>query len=174
MPGRLNLILGPMWSGKTSELLRRYNRYKIANKKCLLIKYSEDNRYDKHKVVTHDKISSDAINCSSLEKLDNIVINYDVICIDEIQFFNDAYIYCDKWANNNLIVEVCGLNGDFNRKPFKQISNLIPLVDNLIHLTAIDKRNGLDAPFTIRLIDSNKQKIIGGNEIYDVSCRENL
>ena len=77
-------------------------------------------------------------------------------------------------ANQNKIVEVAGLNGDFNQEPFEQISKLIPKVDSLIHLTAIDTKKGIDAPFTVRLIKSNKQKIIGGKEIYDVVCRENL
>lgn len=172
--GKINLIIGPMYSGKTSELIRRYKRYKIANKKCILVKFQEDNRYDLNKVITHDKIGFDAIKTSKLQDIQNLILAYDVICIDEVQFYPDSSNMCNMWANNGKIIEACGLNGDYNRKPFSQISNLIPLVDSLIHLTAIDKKNGLDAPFTIRLTNSNEQKLIGGSEIYEVVSRINL
>ena len=172
--GKLNLIIGPMYSGKTSELIRRYRRYNIGGKKCLLIKYFEDDRYNKNKVVTHDNLKCEAINTNELSQLDDQVKKYDVICIDEIQFYPDSAFFCDKWANQGLIIEACGLNGDFNRMPFEQISLLIPKVDNLLHLTAIDKQNGKEAPFTIRLTNDKQQKVIGGYDIYNVVSRENL
>ena len=61
------------------------------------MKYYEDNRYDKNKIVTHDNYSLDAINCNYLQDINDKINKFDVICIDEIQFFNDAYIYCNKW-----------------------------------------------------------------------------
>jgi len=170
--GKINLILGPMYSGKSSELLRRYRRYIIANKKCLLVKYSKDNRYSTNQIITHDAVSYTAYNCSELSEINNMQ-QYDVICIDEIQFFENAAIYCNKWASEGLIIETCGLNGDFNRKPFATISNLIPLVDNIMYISAIDKNSGNEAPFTVRLINSNEQILIGGKNIYDVMDRQN-
>ena len=169
--GRFNLILGPMYSGKTSELLRRLNRYKIAKKKCLLIKFDEDNRYDDEYVCTHDQVKHKAVKCNKLEKVNNIITNYDVICIDEVQFYSDSSIYCDKWANDGKIVEACGLNGDFNKKPFEQITKLIPQVDDLIFLKAVDKNTGQDAPFTFRLSNNKEQKVIGGLDIYSAVSR---
>ena len=163
-----------MYSGKTSELLRRYNRYKIANKKCLLVKYDEDNRYSKDQVTTHDNVSFDAIKTKRLVDIEDKIDDYEVICIDEIQFYEDAYIYCNKWANKGKIIETCGLNGDYKQEPFKQISKIIPQIDSLLHLKAVDKRNGKDAPFTIRLFKSDKQKLIGGLETYDVVSRNNI
>ena len=171
--GKVNLILGPMYSGKTSELLRRYRRYIIANKKCLLIKYSKDNRYSNNQVITHDDISYNAYNCSKLEEVNNIIDQYDVICVDEIQFFEDGHKYSDDWANSGKIVEVCGLNGDYNKQPFNTVSNIIPIVDDITYLTAVDKKSGNDAPFTARLISSNEQILIGGKNIYDVMDRNN-
>ena len=109
--GKLNLIIGPMYSGKTSELLSRYLRYKVAGKKCLLIKFKDDNRYDINKIVTHNLFQQDANSCSKLEEFNSLINDYDVILIDEIQFYPDAYIFCDKWANENKIVEASGLNG---------------------------------------------------------------
>ena len=64
--GSIHLILGPMYSGKTTELLRLYRRHQIANQKCVLVKFEEDKRYDKNKVVTHDQIQYDAIKTTFL------------------------------------------------------------------------------------------------------------
>ena len=160
-----------MYSGKSTMLLSRYRRYKLGNKKCILIKYANDNRYSESKVITHDNIGYDAIACEKLEEIDSNINKYDVICIDEIQFYSDAAFYCDKWANNGKIVEVCGLNGDYRRKPFEQISMLIPLVDSIIHLTAIDEENGMNAPFTKRITKEKTQYVIGGKEMYKASHR---
>ena len=170
----LNLIIGPMYSGKTSELLSRYLRYKVAGKKCLLIKFENDNRYDQNKIVTHNLFKQDALNCNKLETYDNDVKDYDVILIDEIQFFPDANIFCDKWANEGKIVEASGLNGDFQRKPFDQISLLIPKSDKISHLVAVDKKDGNNAPFTCRLSDESEQKLIGGDQIYEAMNRRNF
>lgn len=98
MNGNLNLIIGPMYSGKTSELLSRYLRYKVAGKNCLLIKYDNDKRYDSNKIVTHNLFKQDALNCNNLKEFDDKISSYDVILIDEIQFYPDANIFCDKWG----------------------------------------------------------------------------
>lgn len=171
--GKLNIIIGPMYSGKTSELLSRYCRYKVAGKKCLLVKFNKDDRYDKDKIVTHNLFSQDAISCTDLCEIDNLINDYDVILIDEVQFYSDSHIYCDKWAYQNKIVEASGLNGDYLRKPFEQISLLIPLSDKITHLTAVDKDDGNDAPFTARLSDKSEQTLIGGNETYKAVNRSN-
>ena len=97
--GKFELIIGCMFSGKTTELLRRYNRYKIGGKKCLLIKHSSDNRYSDSFISTHDKILKEALSISCLEKVDNLINNYDVIFIDEIQFFKDAIKFCKDWCD---------------------------------------------------------------------------
>ena len=94
--GQINLILGSMFSGKTSELVRRYNRHTIGGRKCLMIKFKRDTRYDDEAVVTHDKIKIKAFVCEYLYEADDEVVNYDVICIDELQFYKDAHIMCDK------------------------------------------------------------------------------
>ena len=73
--------------------------------------------------------------------------------------------------NNGLIVEACGLNGDFERKPFNQISLLIPLADKIEHITAIDETNGQDAPFTKRISEEKDQEVIGGKDKYRASSR---
>lgn len=162
-----------MFSGKTTELIRRYNRYKLAGKKCLMIKYIKDDRYNKLYVTTHDNNKIEAISCEFLKNIEHIIVNYEVLCIDEIQFYKDAHIYADKWANNQ-IVEVCGLNGDYKREAFEQISLIIPKVENITFLTAIDKVNGKYAPFTKRIVNNNNIELIGGKELYEACSRENF
>jgi thymidine kinase len=166
--GSLHLILGNMFSGKTSELMRRYRRYKISGKSCAMIKYKGDNRYDDDKVTTHDNIKVDAFVCTLLSEFNERAKNYDVICVDEVQFYKDAYIFCDKWANEGKIVEACGLSGTFNRTPFLVVSRLIPLAEDIIILDAICVNTGNKAPFTKLLIenDGDTVEIIGGAEKY--------
>ena len=170
--GRINLICGPMYSGKTSELYRRYKRYKLAGKKCILVKYENDKRYNDTKIVTHDNLEYEAINCLNLIEIEDYVLQYEVICIDEIQFYSDAAKCCDEWANKGHIIEVCGLNGDYNREPFEQISLLIPKLENITFLTAIDEKSGDEASFTKRIIKSNKKELIGGKETYIACSRD--
>ena len=171
----INLILGPMFSGKSTELIRRFNRYTIGGKKCLLVKYAEDTRYNNSCIVTHDKVMIKAHVCKYLIELEKIINDYDVICIDEIQFYQDAYIMCDYWANKGIIIEVCGLNGTFERKQFPIISRLIPLVENITYKTAICVETGCEAQFS-DLRDDIKRSVtnsvvIGGLDKYSAVDR---
>jgi len=174
MQGKLNLIIGPMFSGKSTLLLTRYRRYKIAGKSCLLIKYAKDDRYDTNEamIVTHDKLSYRAVATLRLSELDQYINNFDVICIDEIQFYPDASEYCDKWANRGKIVEACGLSGDYRRKPFEQISLLIPISDDVEHVKAVCKESGEDAPFSKRISLEEEQEVIGGEDKYMAVSRK--
>lgn len=180
--GTFNLILGSMWSGKTSELVRRYQRYSIVGKKCLMIKYKNDIRYNESMVVTHDKIKVEALACEYLYEADDIIKNFDIVCIDEVQFYKDAHIFIDKWANMGKIVEACGLTGTFNRTPFPIISKLVPLAENLTFLKAVCRETGNDAVFTHIHINpseyihvnasENELELIGGAEKYSAVDRQ--
>jgi thymidine kinase len=162
------LILGPMFSSKTTELIRQYNRNSIGNKKCIMIKYSGDDRYDNDNVITHDGIKVKAIKCKKLIDVDSIIYDFDVICIDEIQFYSDGDIYCDIWANLGKKVYACGLSGTYKRTEFPVISRLIPKVEKIKFVRAICKENGNEASFTkLDLLPNNDQiEIIGGPEKY--------
>ena len=161
MDGQIQLILGPMWAEKTSELIRRCRRYKHAGKKCVMIKYSEDTRYSENYIVTHDGNKYEAIPCKILEeiksKLD--ICMYDVIGIDEGQFYDDIVEFCEELANGGKIVIVAALDGTFERKPFKRILELVPLSEHVIKLSSVCMKCGKDASFTMK---NNKNK---GNEI---------
>lgn len=172
--GKFNLILGNMWSGKTSELIRRYNRHTIGGRNCLMIKYKNDIRYDDKMVVTHDGIKINAFVCDYLYKIDNLISEYDVICVDEVQFYKDAHIFIDKWANMGKIVEACGLNGNFHRQEFPIISKLIPIAENIVFLKAVCKETGKDCVYSNLniIVEGNETEIIGGSEKYNAVDRK--
>eukprot|EP00734_Pompholyxophrys_sp_LG126_P000096 Pompholyxophrys_sp_v1_NODE_5_length_12280_cov_3.373988.p10 type:complete len:189 gc:universal NODE_5_length_12280_cov_3.373988:1475-909(-) len=171
--GLIHLILGPMYSGKSSELIRRYRRYSIAGKKCLLVKHSHDIRYDKKMLCTHDSYKLDAHSCTKLSDLLVDPLDYDVVCIDEIQFYPDSIEFCEKMAESGLIVEASGLSGNFLREPFPNMSSLISKADHIEFLTSVCmtcKEEG--AAFTKRLSDETAEVVIGGKDKYVAVCRE--
>jgi thymidine kinase len=93
MSGRIEVIYGPMFSGKSSELIRQMKRFSFAKKKCLIVNYAHDNRYSLDATIsTHDKIQMQAKKCVTLSEIDNMYDDYDVIAIDEGQFFQDVIL----------------------------------------------------------------------------------
>lgn len=180
--GYLKIILGPMFSGKTTELIRIYNRYNACNIKICTINYKEDKRYHQFRMTTHDNKSIESINCFLLEELfeskdssSKININdYDVFLINEGQFFDDLYKYVDCLVNkHNKKVYVCGLDGDYKRKKFGHILDVIPLADDVIKIKGICQIcKKKDAIFTHRVSKEKKQKIIGGKDDYCTLCRK--
>jgi len=178
----IKLIIGPMFSGKTTELLRRLKRHKLSHKKVLIVKYSKDERYSKTEICTHDNIkhdkSYDVINTNDLNEvadyLQQQMEDYnpiDVIGIDEGQFFDDINIFCDLWTNyHNKKIIISALNGDYKRKMFNNLVTLIPICEDITKLTSIC-RCGQEASFTHRKIKGEEQEIIGGKDIYKPLCR---
>eukprot|EP01083_Nonionella_stella_P143407 445724_1 len=112
--GSIELILGPMFSGKTTELFRRIRRYTFANYKCAVVKYKNDQRYSSEKAATHDKVTLQAYSCLELSEVDDLVNDFDVIAIDEGQFFPDLVGFCEKFANLGKILIVGSLDGTFH------------------------------------------------------------
>lgn len=173
--GKINLVIGPMYAGKTTELQLRYKRNEIAGMKCVMIKFTIDTRYSKENVISHNNTEVKAISTDLLGKLDNIVQKYDCIYIDEIQFFKDGVIFCNKWANDGKTVECSGLNGDFKQQKFDVVADLLPLADDVIMLKA--KREGgkgIDASFSMKITKSKTLIEIGGIEKYKAVDREYL
>jgi thymidine kinase len=175
--GTLHLIIGPMFCGKTTELIRLKTRAEIAGKKCIMIKYSKDTRYDQNDSVqtitlsTHDQRKAEAFNSegNNLRKtIDfiNHIGQYDCIFIDEIQFYEDGAEVCDQLATRGFEVVACGLQSDHLRQPFGCIPNLVSCAEKITHLTAIDAKTGGEASFTARLTAEKEQEVIGGADKY--------
>lgn len=172
MHGELQIILGPMFSGKTTELFRRVKRYTIAEKRCLVIKYIRDTRYSVEEAATHDKQTYAAVSASKLWDQIHVLPDYDVIGIDEGQFFPDLVEFCEHAANEGKIVIVAALDGTFQRKPFGSVLQLIPLAENITKLTAVCMVCFQDAHFTKRLGCETEVEVIGGADKYIAVCRK--
>ena len=176
--GYLEIILGCMWSGKSTEIIRIAKRYKSINKNVLIIKNDKDNRYDfsDSYVVSHDQEKIQCINCDELLPIINkqLYNDADLIIIEEAQFFKDLYNFTLKSVDENkknLII--VGLDGDFQRKPFGDILNLIPISDKVSKFNAFCKlcNDGTPANFTKRCINNNTQELVGSDDIYMAVCR---
>lgn len=185
--GTVELILGPMFSGKSTELMRKIDRFIIAKNQCVIIKYEKDTRYS-DKFCTHDLQERDCIATETLENLffnDDIcekLYNVDVIGIDEGQFFGDHLrAFCQIMAAYGKKIIIAALDGTFERKPWDSISNIIPICDKIHKLTAICDC-GKEAPFTqlknkknyfkANKTENGEPELIGGSELYQAVCRD--
>lgn len=177
--GWIEVIFGPMFSGKTEELIRRLKRAEFAKQKIQAFKPSKDNRYSVQTVTSHNGISWDAI---AVEEPDDILISVlngtDVIAVDEAQFFNEKIVdICDELAREGKRVIVAGLDLDFRREPFGQVPLLIGRADEVQKLTAICVVCGGNAIFTQRLIEGEPAAIddpiilVGAKDFYEARCR---
>ena len=110
--GQIQVIFGPMFSGKTTELLRRIKRYQTAKYTCAVVKYENDTRYNKDNVSTHDKQTYKAMSTMNLNQVKEKVLNYEVIGVDEGQFFPDVVQFCEDMAKLKKIFIVAALDGD--------------------------------------------------------------
>ena len=170
---KLHLIIGPMFSGKTSELLRIAKRLESINLKVLLLNYNEDTRYSTTDMKTHD---NNGLPCKFISHFDNLdYINYDIICINEAQFFPRLIMFCNKVLNENKTLYVSGLDGDYKQEKFGEILDLIPLADTVTKLHAFCNicKDRTKAHFTKRLVTNKSQKLIG-TDIYIPVCRKHL
>tara|TARA_B100001142_G_scaffold10551_1_gene10139 strand:- start:2585 stop:3175 length:591 start_codon:yes stop_codon:yes gene_type:complete len=170
--GYLKVILGPMFSGKTTELIKIYNSHKACNIKVCAINHCSDTRYHDNKLSTHDRDMIDSINLNKLSLISPLLHMYDVFVINEGQFFDDLYDIVNILVNmHKKKVYVAGLDGDFKRRKFGQMLDIICLSDDVVKLKAICincKKN--DAIFTHRLSKEQKQILVGNNN-YAALCR---
>ena len=171
--GEIQVIYGPMFSGKSTELLRRIRRFRIRNDSCVLLK-TKDNRYvdDDDKVVTHDQFNFlEALSCDNLFEKFEEAKQFDVVGIDEGQFFKDIIQFCEDLANLGKIVIVACLDSDFRREPFGGICQLIAKAEKITKLSSICHYCKDDAAFSARITSETAIKVIGGRDKYRPVCR---
>ena len=170
----LELIIGPMFAGKSCELIRRIRILKVLNKKYIVVTPSIDNRYDNDMIVSHNFDKEPCIKLNNLQDIYSHDLNVDTIFIDEGQFFTDLLIVKNLVEKNNINVIVCGLVGDYNRNKFGQIVDLIPLCDNIITLKAMCLlcMDGTHGIFSHRKHKSPEQVLIGEKDSYISLCRK--
>lgn len=174
--GKITVIIGCMFSGKSTEIIRRYKRYISINKNVILINHKNDDRYGYNIVSSHDKIK---LKCIVLNNLMDIFktstyTESDIIIIEEAQFFPDLFKFVTHSADilkKNIIV--AGLDGDSKREPFGDILKLIPHAEEVVKLSALCKicNDGTVANFTKRIVENDSQCLIGGSDTYIPVCR---
>ncbi len=184
----ITTIIGPMFSGKTTELIRLIRREKLIKKnKCLVIKHVNDIRYDEkntnmfNHITTHDGESYDEcdfINLSNFTDdkiVDDIINKYNVVGIDEGFFFKDINFFCNKLADAGVSVIVSSIDSSYQQEIFSEVADLIAMSERIIKLSAIcmicEER---DASFTIRISDSKEKFLVGGKDLYRCVCRQCL
>ncbi|XP_024313576.1 thymidine kinase isoform X1 [Brachypodium distachyon] len=196
--GEIHVIVGPMFAGKTTALIRRVQAEAATgseptcchcpgqdekstvkkNWTVALIKSDKDNRYGLDSAVTHDGTK---MACWALPKLSSFqdklgteaYDKVDVIGIDEAQFFDDLYDFCCKAADHDgKIVVVAGLDGDYKRNKFGSVLDIIPLADSVTKLTARCELCGHRAFFTLRKTQETRTEFIGGADVYMPVCRQ--
>ena len=178
--GYLELIMGPMFSGKTSRLLDVHKQCVYCEIPVLVINYSGDTRYSKTMLSTHDDRT---IPCIFVEKLEDIeknsthrevLENASVILVNEGQFFVDLFEWSTRQVDNNKKkVYIAGLDGDFKRQIFGDMLKLVPYADKVMKLASICSRckNGRPGLSSHRITTAQQQKMIGVSE-YTPLCRK--
>ncbi len=177
--GRLEVICGSMFSGKTEELIRRVHRAQIARQKVQVFKPSLDDRYALERVTSHNGMGLDAIVVHGAEEILRLVEpDTDVVAIDEAQFFGwEIAEVCDTLANRGVRVIVAGLDMDFRGEPFGPMPVLMAQAEKVDKLQAICVVCGGEASRTQRLINGRPAAyddpviLVGAQEVYEARCR---
>lgn len=171
--GSVEVICGSMFSGKTEELLRRIKRARFANLKIAIYKPITDTRYDKKKVVSHDKNHINATPVKNSFDIIELINNVDVVAIDEAQFFTDDLIKtCNILANSGIRVIIAGLDMDFLGNPFGQMPKLLSIAEYVTKVHAICLDCGSIANYSFRISDNSKLVSLGKQKNYKPLCRK--
>jgi len=188
--GYLELIIGPMFSSKTTTLLETYKKCKFCNIPVSIINHTSDTRYHDTLISSHDKIMAPCLQANKLADVwtregwiesgnysdiyaNNLLRSAEVILINEGQFFSDLYEVVVDMLKHNKRIYICGLDGDFERKKFGSILDLIPLCDKVHKLTSLCSscKDGTPAIFSMRLTEEKEQTIVGSSNYIPV-CRK--
>jgi thymidine kinase len=177
--GKIEVITGCMFSGKSEELIRRLKRARIAKLQVQVFKPSIDTRYSNIEVVSHtgERIQAEAVS-NSMDILNGLSDNIDVVGVDEAQFYDMGIIdIVREMSRKGIRVIIAGLDMDFRGEPFGPMANLMAIADEVTKLHAICMVCGEEATMTQRLIDGKPAKytdpivLIGASESYEARCK---
>lgn len=178
--GSIEIIVGPMYAGKSEELIRRINRANIAELKVLAFKPKIDKRYSDDSIASHNGKQVPCIPVENTEEMMAIIQQetFDVLAIDEIQFFDEAVIeMCQDMADAGKRVICSGLDLDFRGEPFRVVPPLMAMAEHVVKLTAICMVCKNPATRTQRLVNGQPAKysdpiiLVGAKEAYEARCR---
>ncbi|WP_321438470.1 thymidine kinase [uncultured Bacteroides sp.] len=170
--GRIEVICGSMFSGKTEELIRRLKRAKFARQRVEIYKPAIDTRYSEEEVVSHD---SNSISSTPIESSASILLfssDIDVVGIDEAQFFDKGLVdVCNKMADSGIRVIIAGLDMDYKGIPFGPMPDLCAIADEVTKVHAICVKCGQLAYVSHRIVENEKRVLLGEKEEYEPLCR---
>lgn len=170
--GRIEVICGSMFSGKTEELIRRLNRARIAQQKVEIYKPLLDTRYSEEDVVSHDSNSVASTPVDSSQSILLMATEADVVGIDEAQFFDEGLVeVCNTLANRGKRIIIAGLDMDFKGVPFGPMPALCSIAEDVTKVHAICVRCGNLAHVSHRIVAGDKQVMLGELQEYEPLCR---
>lgn len=171
--GNIEVVCGPMFSGKTEELIRRLRLAKIAKQRVQIFKPILDDRYDMEHITSHlnQKFVCTPIR-EAKEILEKLQDQTRVVGIDEVQFFKEGLVeVCEKLANRRIRVIVAGLDQDYLGNPFGGMPQLMAIADEVLKLKAVCVVCGREASKSQRLTQETSQVVVGAQEHYEARCR---
>jgi len=175
-PGRIEMITGPMFSGKSEELIRRLKRARIARQRVACYKPDIDLRYHRTAIASHSEMTHDATTVATtahlkaelLPRLDEV----DVIGIDEVQFFDAGILaLAVELVHQGKRIVMAGLDTTFAAEPFGPVPNLMAIADEVTKLSAVCMTCGAPAIHTQRLGQSQELVVVGAAGLYEARCR---
>ena len=177
--GWIEVICGPMFAGKSEELIRRIKRIEYAKKKVVVFKPLIDNRYSENEVVSHNKRKTKCYNLSnSSDAYKYITEDTYAVAFDEVQFMDEGILnVCEELANKGIRVICAGLDNDFRGEPFSIMPQLLCKAEYVTKLTAICNVCGSNATRTQRIVNGVPASyddpiiIVGASEAYEPRCR---
>jgi len=181
-PGRLEVVCGPMFAGKTEELLRRVRRAEVAGRQVVVINHALDVRHGTDRVASHAGLDYPSVAASTPDEIERAVPEAtDLVAIDEAHFFGPALIpVVTRLADRGLTVIVAGLDVTFEGQPFEPLPALMALAERVDKLTAICAVCGEDAVFHVRVAESSASPTdpvaehVGGLDKYQARCRRHF
>jgi thymidine kinase len=176
IPGRLEVITGPMFSGKSEELIRRLKRARIARQRVACFKPDIDLRYHRTSIASHSDQTHEACTVANVERLREALFplleTTDVIGIDEVQFFDESVIPLSvELIHLGKRVIMAGLDTTFNAEPFGPVPALMAIADEVTKLSAVCMVCGQPAIHTQRLGQSQELVVVGAAGLYEARCR---
>ena len=171
--GWIEVITGPMFSGKSEELIRRLRRAEFARQPVQIFKPALDRRYSTNEIVSHSGLEIASENVSrAREIIEKVHADTEVIGVDEAQFLGEEAVeVCNQLANMGKRVIVAGLDTDYLGRPFEPMPHLLAVAEEITKLLAICVRCGNPAVHTQRLVESDELMVVGASGIYEARCR---
>jgi thymidine kinase len=171
--GRIEVICGSMFSGKTEELIRRIKKVELANEKYIIFRPKIDSRNPENKIISHAKNEISASIVSSPKEILDLSVNYPVIGIDEAQFFDLSIVdVCNLLANKGHRLIIAGLDMDYEGNPFGPMPNLMACAEDVMKVHAVCMETGNPAGYSYRKDNSDDLVLIGEKKEYKPLSRE--